>query len=197
MPFVSLPSFAPLLTRRRLRMARVTGGAALGLLILGVASTPKAHAQLLFTLTPADMTAPVGGTVTFKGTLTNRFTQRIYLNGLTGQFTQTGAATIDQNSFFTFAPEFLDPNQIYSDNLFNAMLSSSATVGTTYDGVVNIQGGSDPLAQQFLASQNLTVTATSAVTPAPPAAPVFAALGALGVGLPAIRQRLRARRGRA
>lgn len=172
-------------------------GVALGLLMLGAVSAPKAHAQLLFALTPADLTAPVGGTVTFTGTLTNRFTQRLYLNGLTGQFTQTSAGTVDATSFLNYVPEFLDSNATYSGNIFNATLSPSATAGTTYDGIVNIQGGSDPAAQQMLAFQNFTVTATSAVTPAPPAAPVFAVLGALGVGVPYVRQRLRARRGRA
>ena len=197
MPFVSLDSFAPLLTRRRLRMARGIGGAALGLLFLGAAAAPKAHAQLLFTLTPPDLSVMPGGTVTFTGTLTNRFTQRLYLNGLTGQFTQTSAGTVDANSFLTYVPDYLDTNQTYTGNIFNATLSPSAVVGTAYDGIVNVQGGSDPAAQQMLAFQNFTVTATSSMTPAPPAAPVFVALSALGVGVPYVRQRLRARRARA
>ena len=153
------------------------------------ALAPAAHAQLLFSLTPADVTAAPGDTITFTGTLTNRFTSTIFLNGFTGGFTQSGAGTVDTSSFFNFVPESLASGATYSGNIFSATLASNAVNGTTYNGVVNIQGGSDAGAQQMLAFQNFSVTASSAVTPAPPAGEVFALLGGAGFVFGLVRQR--------
>lgn len=163
---------------RRAATLLVAPSAALFLLTLFCAG---ARAQLLFTLSPDTQNAAPGQTVTFAGTLTNRFADRIYLNGLSGQFTNGTAGTVDTDSFFTYVPAFLESNASYTGNIFNVSLNNSATIGTTYTGVVNIEGGSLPSDLQTLATRDFNVVATT-VTPAPPAGEVFAIFGAAATG---------------
>lgn len=164
------------------------GGAPAAMFLLvacAAVCAPEARAQLLLTITPDSLDAAPGSTVTFSGSLRNNFTARLYLNELT--FNNDAAVTGDAGSFFTFAPEFLEANQVYTGNLFNVSLSGGATLGNTYTGSATIRGGSSATEQQLLANRDFNVNAV--VTPTPPAGAVFAVLGGLMCGVDGLRRR--------
>ena len=134
-------------------------------LLLALALTSTARADLSFTLTPSVKSGIGSNEVTFIGSLTNTsLTTNLYLNNL--QFSFTNAATNfltgGTNAFFANVPGILLPGENYTDTIFSVFINPAATNGN-YAGIATIQGGSNIFSFASLSSQPFTIT----LAPAP------------------------------
>lgn len=158
-------------------------------LFFGVAAARAAHAQFVldFSLNPSSRTGTPGDRLSFFGTLTNRGTTTVFLNGLSGSLGSPDLFVDDSPFFAAGFPRSLDPNVSFTGNIFDVVIGSSAQ-GGTYNGSVTIQGGADASAQDNLATAAVSV----AVVPEPSS---LALLGLGGIPLPLIAAAARRRRG--
>src|SRR5579871_2535300 len=119
------------------------------LLLLGMQT---AHAQLGFSLNPADQTRTAGMSVVFNGTLTNEGIDTIFLNGTSFNGLAPGL-TLDPTPFFNNFPFFLVGGDATTADIFTVTIDNSVPAGS-YFGSFSVLGGADPSAQDVLATQN-------------------------------------------
>jgi len=115
-------------------------------------------AALIFTLTPATQFGAKSNAVNFTGTFSNpNLTGDIFLNDI--QITVTNLLTGQTNTFFANVPGILAPGETYSGIVFTVAISSNTPVGN-YFGSVTIQGGTNIVAANNLASQPFQVSSS-------------------------------------
>jgi|GEM_PF-3403977 hypothetical protein len=159
--------------------------AAAALLLLSAAvAAPAAHAQLLFSLTPNVRGGTPGGSVSYTGTLTNQGSSTIFLNSLVANISDP-TFSVDPFSFFSYVPATLAGGATYSGAIFDLQIETGAVPGQSGSGVVSLMGGTSGSANQTLANADFFIV----VTPAPPAAAVFAVCGAAIAGAGWLRRR--------
>ena len=108
-----------------------------------------ANAQITLSFTSNTINSSPGSTATFLGTISNASaTDTVFLNGLAGSF-DSANLNIDGNSFLTYAPISLAPNTSYTGSLFDVLVAGTALAGT-YNGSVQLRGGSTDVAQDPL-----------------------------------------------
>lgn len=142
----------------------------LAALALALLAPGPARAQLLFTITPGTRTGAPGDTLTYTGTLTNQSAvDTLFLTSGAGTV-DNPEITVDELSFLGYTPPSLAPNASYSGNLFDVNIGTGSSTGD-YPGSFEILYGLAEGATNLAARQDFTV---AVVTPAPPAALVFA-----------------------
>ena len=145
---------------------------------------PRADAQLLFDLNPADRSGFPGAALTFNATLTNSGADAVFLNGDASSLFSS-ALTLDDTLFFANAPLSLASGESWTGDIFTVSIDSSASPGP-HLGSFSAVGGADGAAQDTLATQYFEVDAVPE-----PACLQLGALLALG-GLAVWRVRRRA-----
>ena len=159
--------------------------AASALVLVGLAAAPAAHAQLLFTLTPAGLAGTPGSTLQYAGTLSNTSTtDTVFLNGDSPTLNAPGL-TLDAGPFEGNAPLSLGPvgsgSDIYSGGFFDISIDPAAQPGT-YVGTFAIQGGADGDAQDTVATHDFSVTVLPAAVPEASSVVSLGLLLMLGLG---------------
>jgi hypothetical protein len=151
------------------------------LLTLGL-SFSTAHADsITLTLTNSTLSVVPGGTVTFSATVSAVPSNgaAVFLNGSSTDGLDP-LLSVDGSDVFNF-PAFLDPGDsvLPAEELFTVTLDPSATVGSSYSGVFELQGGVDDQDQTVLASPGFTINAIGAAS----AIPEPSSFALLGTGL--------------
>jgi hypothetical protein len=136
---------------------------------------------LNLTLTNPIQTGAPNGTLIFDATVSAPLSNSgiLYLNGDNFNVSLAGA-TIDDTGFLLNFPLSLDPNDTFTGTLFTVSLPSVLIPGV-YNGFFEILGGSDPTAQNTLATVNFQINA-----PAPVPEPGTWILLATGLSLLAV-----------
>ena len=121
---------------------------------------------LNLTLTSPVQTGTPNGTLTFDATVSAPLTNSgtLYLNGDNFNVSLLGA-TIDDSGFLFNFPLSMNSADSFTGTLFTVSLPSVIAPGT-YNGFFEILGGSDPGAQDTLATVNFQIT-TPVATPEP------------------------------
>jgi hypothetical protein len=103
------------------------------------------------------------GTLTFDATVSAPLSNSgtIYLNGDNFNVSLAGAS-IDDSGFLLNFPLSLDPTDSFTGTLFTVTLPATLDPGV-YNGFFEILGGSDPGAQDTLATVNFQITSPAAV----------------------------------
>jgi hypothetical protein len=139
----------------------------------------SADAQLEFSLNPADETGMPGTTVTFNGTLTNVGADIVYLNG--DSFSGLGPGfTLDDSDFNNNFPFFLIGGDSATADIFTVTLDDTVLPGD-YTGEFSILGGTDPNAEDVLATQNFQIQVPGVPEPGSIALLVGVSIAASGV----------------
>lgn len=163
-------------------------------LLLLLAVSPGAHAQLTLNLSSPAQNAAPGDTLSFAGTLSNLTAGAVFLNG--ASFTFSGPAeglTLDTSPFLSAAPASLPPmgdGDTYRGDFFSVFLSASALPGT-YQGTFSVLGGADGDVQAVVASEPFFVTVSPSSAPVPEASSGISlgTLSLLGVLAVQVRRR--------
>lgn len=165
----------------------------LALLPLALLAVP-ARAQLTLTLTPASQAGPAPSTFHFTGTLSNPTASEVFLNSDSLTFNGP-ASTLDDSPFLNNAPLSLGPagsgSDTYTGGFFDVTLNSSAAPGT-YFGTFEVLGGPTASDQNIVASEDFSVTVTSAPVPEASSPVGLGLLLALGMGGMALGARRKA-----
>jgi hypothetical protein len=129
------------------------------LLLLG----PAYADTLNFTLTNPIQTGTPNATLTFDATVSAPLANSgtLFLNGDNFNVSLAGAIFDDTGFLFDF-PLSLDPGGSFTETLFTVTLPSIISPGT-HNGFFEILGGSDPAAQNTLASANFQINSPTAV----------------------------------
>jgi hypothetical protein len=132
------------------------------LAVLALAMPASADTLNLVLSNPVQTAIP-GATLTFGANASAPFsnTGTIFLNGDNFNLTLNGAV-IDDAGFFNNFPSSLDPGVGVAGTLFTVALPTTIAPGT-YFGFFSILGGSDPNAQDTIATVNFEIDAPSAV----------------------------------
>jgi hypothetical protein len=133
----------------------------------------RAHADLVFVLTPTSVTAALGQTVEFSGQLTNTGTDSLYLNTDFGIV--DGPLTLDDSPFFNTwvlpNPQLTLPadNIAHTSELFTVSLPSDPTLyaglGPTFAGGFTLYGGATAGDTTELGTQAFTITLAGNTVP--------------------------------
>ena len=124
---------------------------------------PSLADTLNLTLANPIQTGAPNGTLSFDATVSAPLSNSgtLYLNGDNFNVSLAGA-TIDDSGFLLNFPLSLDPGEGFAGTLFTVSLPSAFAPGT-YNGFFEILGGSDPSAQDILATVNFQITTPAAV----------------------------------
>ena len=133
-----------------------------------------------------------GSSRAFVASAANTGPPRLFLNGLTINFSGPAGITFSDAPFFAIFPRFLDPGQSTGFvNFFDVNVSLSVPVGL-YSGSFSVLGGDNNLAQNVLGTAAFSVFVVGAGQPLPEPATMF--LLATGLGGAAALTRRRAKR---
>lgn len=118
---------------------------------------------LNLTLTNPIQTGTPNGTLTFDATVSDPISKNgtLFLNGDNFNVSLAGA-TIDDSGFLLDFPLSMNPGDTFTGTLFTVSLPAVIAPGT-YNGFFEILGGSDPAAQDTLATVNFQITTPAAV----------------------------------
>jgi hypothetical protein len=131
-------------------------------LLVCLAFTATARADVVFTLTPNVQYGVKSNEVVFTGALSNtNLTGDIFLNDIQISFTgvATNYLTARTNAFFANVPGILSPGETYSDVVFAVAISSNTPAGDFF-GTVAIAGGTNIFDATALASQPFQITSS-------------------------------------
>jgi hypothetical protein len=127
-----------------------------------VVMTGSAQAvPITLSLSSSLLTTTPGSAVTFAGTVTETGGTTTFLNG--DSFTTT--LPLNDAPFFMNFPLTLSPLQSFTAPMFIVTVPALTMPGL-YSGVFSIVGGTTPIAQTVLASQQFTVSVRAAPEPA-------------------------------
>lgn len=116
-------------------------------------------AQLEFILSPDTYVTTAGDTVTFSGSLTNKGTSELFLNGTNVTLFGTGLS-VDDNLFFINTPLSLssagEMGDTFTGELFTVTIGANAQAGN-YFGLFGITGGDNAFSLEEISSQTFQV----------------------------------------